>query len=455
MVIDDEPEAGEILAEVLTSDRIEVEVLQDPSLALERLAQTTFDVVLTDLHMPLMHGLELCERIIGTRPDVPIIVMTGDGTIESAVDTMRAGAFDFLTKPFQASVVRVAVDRAIERRRLGRELTMLQAVNAQPDGPRGALGRSRAMRRAFLLAARVAPSDASVLIHGETGTGKELVARSIHDLSPRSKAPFVAVNCAAMQPALLESELFGHVKGAFTDARDSRTGLFLQATGGTLFLDEIGEMPLELQPKLLRVLQERTVRAIGSNDEVPFDTRIVAATNRVLEDEVFEGRFREDLYYRLNVVRIDVAALREREGDIPVLARHFLEVYAKQAGRPPPTLAAETLAKLVAYDWPGNVRELENSMERAIALARGDTLEEGDLPDKIRKFTPRTFAVSAESEAEIVPLADVEQKYMLRVINLLGGNKSRAAQALGIDRRTLYRKLEAWKAAEEATPPAR
>ena len=453
MVIDDEVEAGELIAHLLTAQHIEVEVFQDAALALERLAHESFDVVLTDLLMPAMHGFELCERIIGTRPDVPIIVITGDSKIEIAVEAMRAGAFDFLTKPIEKQVLLVAVERAIQRRRLGRELTTLQVVSAQPDGPRGALGRSQAMRRAFLLAARVAPSEASVLIHGETGTGKELVARSIHELSPRKGGPFVAINCAAMQPALLESELFGHVRGAFTDARDTRKGLFLEASGGTLFLDEIGEMPLELQPKLLRVLQERTVRAIGSNDEAPFDTRILAATNRVLEDEVFEGRFREDLYYRLNVVRIDVAPLRERDGDVPVLARHFLQLFAEGAGRPAPTLSPAAIEKLVAYDWPGNVRELENSMERAIALASGDVLDAADLPEKIQRFVPRTFTVRAETEEELVPIAQIEQRYILRVIGLVGGNKSRAAQMLGIDRRTLYRKLEAWKAAGDARQP--
>lgn len=451
MIIDDDADECALLGAVVEQMGLEVETFQDVSLALERFGQSPFEVVLTDLNMPTMHGFALCERLIGTRPNVPIVVITGETGIETAVEAMRAGAFDFITKPVDVALLRVAVKRGVERHRLGRELATLRVVEAAPDGPRGALGRSRAMRRVFLLAARVAPTEATVLIHGETGTGKELVARSIHDLSGR-KGPFVAINCAAVQPALLESELFGHVRGAFTDARDNRDGLFLEANGGTLFLDEIGEMPLEIQPKLLRVLQERTVRAIGSNKEVPFVTRVVAATNRVLEDEVFEGTFREDLYYRLNVVRIDVAPLREREADITILARHFLELFSKSSTRATPALSPAAAEKLVAYEWPGNVRELENAMERAIALAQSDVVDESDLPEKIRSFKRDAFAVKAESDEDIVTMAKLEQTYIERVLGLLRGNKSRAAQALGIDRRTLYRKLEAWNAASSREP---
>jgi two-component system response regulator HydG len=314
------------------------------------------------------------------------------------------------------------------------------------------LGASAAMRRVLTVVRRVAPSEASVVVRGETGTGKELVARAIHRRSTRAEGPFVAVNCASMQASLLESELFGHARGAFTDAREDKRGLFLSASGGTLFLDEIGELPFEVQPKLLRALQERTVRPLGSNKEIPFDARVVSATNRVLEDEVFERRFREDLYYRLNVVQIDVPALRERVADVPILAQHFLDRFAKQQGRQPCTLAAEAIDALVAYPWPGNVREVENAMERAVALCGTSEIRATDLPAKIREHRPSTFDLAADHEQDIVSLELVQRRYLTRVLSVLSGNKTRTAQALGIDRRTLYRKLA--EAARETKPLA-
>ncbi|MFO0739643.1 MAG: sigma-54 dependent transcriptional regulator [Labilithrix sp.] len=294
-------------------------------------------------------------------------------------------------------------------------------------------------------------------MQGETGTGKELIARAIHRQSARAEGPLVVVNCASIQPNLLESELFGHVRGAFTDARDDKKGLFLAATGGTLFLDEVGELPLDVQPKLLRALQERTIRPVGSNKEFPYDARIVSATNRVLEDDVFEGIFREDLYYRLNVVRIDVPAVRERDADVPALARHFLDRFATQQGRPPYTLSAEAIQELVAYPWPGNVREIENAMERAVALCGSQEVGASDLPPKIREYRPTTFAFAADREEEIVTVAELHRRYVTRVLSVLNGNKTRAAQALGIDLRTLYRKLADWESAAKtsAAPPTR
>ena len=284
-----------------------------------------------------------------------------------------------------------------------------------------------------------------MLIHGETGTGKELIARAIHDRSRRKDGPFVAINCASIPANLLESELFGHERGAFTDAKQQRMGLFLQANGGTLFLDEIGELPLEVQPKLLRSLQERKVRPVGSNKETPFDARVLTATNRVLEDEVYERRFREDLFYRINVVKIDVPPLRERGGDVLHLARHFLKQYATRHGKVDLDLTAAAAEKLMSYSWPGNVRELENCVDGAVALARADRIELDDLPEKVRTFRPEKFVVSANQPEEIVTIDELERRYILRVLSLVGGNKSRAAQVLGFDRRTLYRKLERYQ----------
>jgi len=300
------------------------------------------------------------------------------------------------------------------------------------------------MQRVHEVIARVAGSDATIVIQGETGVGKELIARRIHETSLASGGPFVAINCAAVPPTLLESELFGHARGAFTDAKSERAGLFVQANHGTLFLDEIGELPLEIQPKLLRALQERTVRPVGANAEVAFDARIIAASHRDLEDEVEEKRFREDLYYRINVVRVRVPALRERDGDVLELANHFLLQHASRSGKERIGLSPEVAKKLMDYRWPGNVRELENCIARAVAFARYDTLTVDDLPEKIRSYESDRFVVSANDEMDIVTLVELERRYVKRVLALFNGNKSRAAQVLGIDRRTLYRKAERW-----------
>jgi two-component system response regulator HydG len=310
------------------------------------------------------------------------------------------------------------------------------------------------VRRVNELIARVAPTDASVLIHGETGTGKELVARALHDASVRSSGPFVAINCAAVPANLLESELFGHTRGAFTDAKNQRAGLFVEASGGTLFLDEIGEMPLDMQAKLLRCLQERTVRPLGSNTEVPFDARILTATHRDLEIEIGEQRFRQDLYYRVNVVRIDLPPLRDRGSDVLKLAAYFLDKFAKQSGRSKVMLSAQVAERLLAYDWPGNVRELENCMERVVALARFDQAAIDDLPEKIRAYRPDRFVLSADQTEEVMTIDELERRYIMRVIKLVDGNKSRASQLLGLDRRTLYRKLDRYRASDQRAQPS-
>jgi transcriptional regulator with PAS, ATPase and Fis domain len=302
------------------------------------------------------------------------------------------------------------------------------------------IGACPALRRVLRLIEQVAATEATLLVTGESGTGKELVARAVHDQSPRRDRPFVALNCAAMPANLLESELFGHVRGAFTDARRSRTGLFVQAQHGTIFLDEIGEMPLEMQAKLLRALQERTVRPVGADVEVPFEARVVTATNRELELDVAEGRFRRDVYYRINVVQIHVPALRERGADVLMLAEHFLERHAARAGKVVQGLAREAASRLMTYDWPGNVRELENCVERAVTLAHGPLITLEELPDRIRDH--RVVPISRPVRADLVTLAELQRRYILEVLHTVGGNKSRAAAILGIDRRSLYRRLE-------------
>jgi DNA-binding NtrC family response regulator len=454
LVVDDDRETCELVQQLLEHGGFTVTALTSAVDALARVGREDFDAVLTDLGMAEMDGIALCTRILEARPDMPVVVGTGQGSLETAIAAMRAGAYDFVTKPFDPKLLGLSLSRAVQHHRLRSELKRLQQdIDLLSPAP-GFVGHSAAMRRVTELVARVADSDASVLIQGETGTGKEVVARMIHSSAKRRTGPFVAVNCAAVPHALIESELFGHARGAFTDARNQRTGLFLEANGGTLFLDEIGELPLETQPKLLRALQERTVRPVGSNTEQAFDVRVVAATNRDLEYEVFEKRFREDLYYRINVVTIELPPLRNRGGDVLEIAQYLLARFAQRAGKPSLALSPAAAEKLVAYGWPGNVRELENCLERGVALARFDQLTPEDLPEKIRNYRAEKFVVAADDPTEVVTLEQLEKSYILRVLSLMGGNKSQAAQLLGVDRRTLYRKLARYDGSDASSTDA-
>jgi DNA-binding NtrC family response regulator len=447
LIVDDDESMCALVESALQRMGHEVTSCTSASDAVVRASDEDFDVIVTDLNMGSMSGLELCERVVGTRPDVPVVVVTGHGSMESAVAAIRAGAYDFITKPVDMKMLSLTLARALQQRRLRDEVKRLRQAVGEGKRFGKLVGASPAIRRVHDLVTRVADSDASVLITGESGTGKELVARAIHERSPRKEGAFVALNCAAMPPALLESELFGHTRGAFTDAKSSRVGLFVQASAGTIFLDEIGELPLDVQPKLLRALQERKVRPVGGNIEMPFDARIVAATNRDLETEVDEKRFREDLFYRINVVKIEVPPLRERGNDILVLAQHFVERFTQRRARGVMGIATAAAEKLVNYEWPGNVRELENCIERAIALTHFDQITVEDLPEKIRDYRANRLVLSADDATELVSMDELERRYILRVMSLVGGNKSRAAEVLGFDRRTLYRKLERYERA--------
>jgi two-component system response regulator HydG len=440
LCVDDDEDACELLAASLRLLGYRTESTTSPAEALELVLSKDFDAVISDMAMAEMDGLRLCERILAKRPGLPVIVVTGQGSMESAIGAMRVGAYDFVTKPIDPKLLGLTVGRAVRTQQLQSEVARLRTALAHaPEGSQ-LLGESSAIRRVNDLIHRVAKSDASVLIVGETGTGKELVARALHEQSGRG--PFVAVNCAAMPRDLLESELFGHARGAFTDAKSDRRGLFMEAAGGTVFLDEIGEMPLEMQAKLLRVLQERVLRPVGSDTEQAFDARIITATHRDLEDDVAKGRFREDLFYRINVVSIHVPPLRERGNDLLGLASHFLRKAAERTGQPPRLLSAPVAERVLAYDWPGNVRELENCIERAVAMSRFEKLTVEDLPERIRTSKPDSFAMTADDAQQIIPLDELERRYISRALRLLNGNKARAAQVLGIDRRTLYRHLE-------------
>ena len=409
--------------------------------AFEAFCRDDFEVVLTDLKMPGMDGIQFCSRLVANRPDIPVIVMTAFGSLETAIAAIRAGAYDFVTKPIELELLAVTLRRAIERRQLQEQIRSLREAVQSVGRFEELLGQSSPMQKLYDQLAQIADSEASVLITGESGTGKELVARALHQRSRRADKPFVAVNCAALLDTLLESELFGHMKGAFTDARNDRKGLFVQAQGGTLLLDEIGEMPLSMQPKLLRALEENRVRPVGSEREVAFDVRIVTATNRDLETAVEEGRFRKDLFFRVNVIQVELPPLRSRGSDILLLAQRFLETFAARSGKQVVSMSEAVAEKLLAYSWPGNVRELRNSIERAVALTRHDRLTVEDLPEKIRVYHRSQLLIDGGDPSELAPLEEIERRYILHVLQSVAGNRTLAARTLGLDRKTLYRKL--------------
>jgi two-component system response regulator HydG len=444
LVVDDDPAMGETMAEELTARHIEVTLLSSADAAFALVTEDDYDVVVTDLNMRGMSGVELCDRVVTNRPDVPVIVVTAFGSMDTAIATLRAGAFDFLTKPFEMEQLVIVVERAAQNKQLREEVKRLRGAAEESRRFKELVGTSAAMNAVYTRLDRIAETDATALITGETGTGKELAARAIHRRSRRCDAPLVTVNCAAVPAHLLESELFGHVRGAFTDARSDRKGLFVEAHQGTLFLDEVGEMPLEMQAKLLRSLEARTVRPVGGHREIAFDVRLVTATHRDLLASIEEGTFREDLYYRINVLELTMPPLRARGTDVLLLAQTFLEQFARQHGKPVQRISSPVAERLLAYAWPGNIRELRNSMERAVVLARFAEIIVDDLPAHVRDYRPSHVLVAANDPSELVPLAEVERRYVERVLEAVGGNKRQAAQVLGLDRTTLYRKLERW-----------
>lgn len=441
LLVDDDADLREVLRLSLEEASFEVYTASRGEDALDLLEREPVEVLLTDLRMRGLDGLEVCRRACEIKPQVPVIVTTAFGDMAAAVSAIRAGAYDFLSKPVETDALEIALDRAVQHKRLSSEIGELQRrLETLSGGSPDVIGESREIKSLWSILERAAQSDSTVLITGETGSGKELVARSLHARSPRAAGPFVPLNCAAVPEALLESELFGHTRGAFTDAKTQRQGLFQRADGGTVFLDEIGDMPPVLQAKLLRVLQERRVRPVGSDREIPVEVRVIAATHRDLEAAVEEGTFRQDLLYRINVIQLEVPPLRDRGNDVLLLAQHFLERYAARAGRAIVGFSAEAAAKLVSYDWPGNVRELQNCVERAVALTRHDRIVVADLAPRVRAHEPSPGQL--DDEIDLIPLEQVERRHILRVLQAVGGNKARAASILRIGRKTLYRKLE-------------
>ena len=409
--------------------------------ALERFVESAPDLVVTDIRMPEVDGLELLERLKAIDPDVIVIIMTAFSSVESAVAALRAGAHDYIVKPFVNDDVLQSVRNALRQKELFLENRSLRRELDRSRSYSAIIGVSDAVQTMLGLVGKVAATNASILITGESGTGKELVARAVHFQSQRAKGPFVAVNCGALNENLLEAELFGHEKGAFTGATHSREGLLKAADGGTIFLDEIADMPQSLQVKLLRALQEREVLPVGGRSVVPFDARVVTASNRDLEDEVAAGRFREDLYYRLSVIPVRVPPLRARSGDIPLLARHFAARFASDMGIAEIRFEPDALEALGRYGWPGNIRELMNAIERAVALG-GAVVALEHLPERVLIATGSSAGTGSESGSS---LEDVERRHVLATLERSGGNKAQAAESLGIDLSTLYRKLRRYE----------
>ncbi len=440
LLIDDDQSLRRVIEYSLVENGFAVRPAESGEEGLAFFQKEPFDAVITDITMPGMSGMAVLEKVHTADPGLPVIIITAYGTIESAVSAMKQGAFDYITKPFNRDELRITLDRALKMRRLEKENVQLRAEVIDRYRFDAIVGGSEKIREVIALAGRVAPSEATVLVTGESGTGKELLARGIHFSSGRAEGPFIAVNCAAIPENLIESELFGHMKGSFTGAIRDKEGKFELADGGTIFLDEIGDLRIDLQAKILRVLQERTVDRVGGVKQVDLDVRVIAATNRDLERDVREGNFREDLYYRLSVVILHMPPLRERKDDIPLLAEHFLKKFSPKGSDI--QLAPDALAILSSYGWPGNVRELENVMERASILKRGDTITTADLPEKLSRRTAGAAAILLNLPDEGLSLEELEKDLISKALDKHKGNQTRAAEYLRITRPTLIYRME-------------
>ncbi|MFZ0890062.1 MAG: sigma-54 dependent transcriptional regulator [Candidatus Binataceae bacterium] len=449
LVVDDDREMVSMLADILGEAGYGVQKATSGAEALKMVDHERPDLVISDLRMSGMGGHELQTALRRAAPDVPVVIITAFGSIQTAVESMRLGAFDYVTKPFSNDELLLVVGRALEDRELRHEVHRLRGELAQRYGLENIIASSPRMLAQLAILEQIADSAASVLITGESGVGKDLFARALHYHSRRCEGPFIAVNCAAIPENLLESELFGHVRGAFTDARQSKAGLFQTADHGTLFLDEIGEMPVPLQAKLLRVIEDKRVRPVGATEETPVDVRIVAASNAQLEDLIAHGKFRPDVYYRIATVTLQIPPLRERAEDIPPLIRHFLARASSEAGRRIPTISAEAMECLTRYAWPGNIRELQNAVQHAVILCRDEHITPADLPAKIAGGDHAAVNLE-EAVTRRMTLDKLEREYVRAVVATVKGNKSEAAAILGIDRKTLYRKLEDEKEPSEA-----
>lgn len=438
LVVDDDAEMGALLKDIIEKEGFEIEVVAGGRAAIERIKDKEFAAIITDIKMPDVDGMLVLSFARKHRPETAVILITAFGTIDLAVEAMRIGAFHFVTKPFKMKEILAIVRKAVEHNLLKRENILLRKEVVERYRFGNIIGKSPAMRRVYDLITRVAATASNVLILGESGTGKELVAKAVHYNGPRRDKAFIPINCAAIPDGLLESELFGHVKGAFTGAIASHRGMFIEAQSGTLFLDEIAEMGLGLQAKILRVLEDKEVRPVGGAEAKHIDARIIAATQRNLREQIDKGLFREDLYYRLNVIPIQIAPLRERTEDIPLLAEHFLKKYAAEVNSTVKSFSKDSMAKLISHQWKGNVRELENLIERAVVLATSEIIGYDDLPFEQASSGKSTLVEKAISDN--MTLEELEDIYIREVLRKTGGKKELAAKILGINRRTLYRK---------------
>jgi two-component system response regulator HydG len=441
LIVDDENTTRELCRDVVIESGLRTRSASTTEQAFEILEQYPVDIIITDLRVPEIGGLELLKRVRETYPQTPVIVLTQYGTIESAVEATRNGAADYVTKPFHIPELLTKLDRVVRSLELDRENRVLREQLRTRPGFAGLIGLSPKMLRVYKLIEKVSQHNYPVLILGESGTGKELVARSIHFAGTRSSRPFAPVDCSSFVPTLIESELFGYVKGAFTGANQTKRGIMEAAGNGTLFLDEIGDLPIDLQSKLLRAIQEKEIRPVGSTDRISISVRVIAATNRDLEDAVRQGKFRQDLFFRLNVVQIKLPPLRERKGDIPLLVNSFLEKFSGTDASAR-TISEDAMTSLMAYDWPGNVRELENAIERAVALGSSSLLHVGDLPSNL------LYGVGERLPQNdvLLPLEELERRAIMRALRESGGDKLAAARLLGIGKTTLYRKLKQYDA---------
>ncbi len=442
LIAEDEKNMRQGLQELFEDDGYVVETASDGNKAAKKIQQRSYDLVVTDIKMPGMDGMKVLKKIKDSSPHTPVIMITGYGTIENSVEAMKLGAYDYITKPFNLEEVKLVVEKALQFRKLNCEVTYLRRKMGTSFRLDQIVGKSDQLQRVLELTRKVAPTDTTVLITGESGTGKELIAKAIHSLSLRSEAPFVPVSCAGLKESLLESELFGHAKGAFTGAIADKRGLFEIASGGTFFFDEIAETSAPIQAKLLRVLQEREFMRLGDTKVITTDIRLVAATNKDLKECIEKGTFREDLYYRLNVVSILLPPLRKRKGDIPLLANHFLKRYNEKMRREVADISPEAMTVLIGYDWPGNVRELENVIERAVVLETDNTVTLASLPERL--LSERIGSTSAISgvpykEAKRQTLDTFNREFVTHLLEIHGGNVSQAAEATGMDRPSLHR----------------
>jgi len=438
LIVDDEESTRELFAELLQRWGYDVDQTADGHGALKIAAESHPDVIISDLVMPKLDGLALVRALREEQPDTPVVIITGKGTIDAAVEAVREGVFDFVEKPLDPARLKVILQRALEKKETLHEMQVLRRRLGQVDSGVGLVGNSPPMRKAMELMEKVAPSKASVVITGQSGTGKEMVARAIHQLSPRRDKPFIAINCSAIPATLIESEMFGHERGAFTGADQRRLGAWELADAGTLFLDEVGEIPIELQAKFLRVLEEERLRRLGGKSEIAVDVRVISATNRDLKEEIKVGRFREDLYFRLNVFHINLAPLKERREDIPVLVQHFIDRFSRDAGKKLHGVSPQAMKFLTDYAWPGNIRELRNTLERAVILCGVGAIEPEHLPSELAAGGGESAYLKLPYG---LPLREIEKEYILSTLSRLQNNKARTAQALGISEKTLYNKL--------------